>query len=661
MAKLCMGCMNPLPEGNTVCSVCGYDPAVDKNPEHCLPVTASLQGHYIVGRLMAERSDHLLYLGYDRQLREPCFIQEFFPAGVGHRDSIGGVQPLEGQEAVYEEYANQFRSTMRTLARMRDLPAVVPVYDIFEENGTVYAASDYCQGMTLTKKIKMAGGRLTWAEARPLFMALLTTVIHLNDAGICHLAICPDNILIGADGKARLRGFSIPATHQEGTGLPADLRTGYAAPEQYSAEGQVGVAADVYAVAATVFRTVTGNEPPAGNNRAKNSDDLFMTAEVAEELTQQVCVALFNALQVKPENRTGTMAELRDQMSLTPTVSALVDEVEEDMEQVEEQNKKGGKKKGKIALFIGLGVLAVAVVTLVLILLLGGGNQPEEPQGDATTTPAPTFSTTAPKTTDDSKKAVVDNVLGMNYYDVRDIDFNGEMNVVLDHMIFSDKPAGTILSQDPEAGKEVASGSQIKVVISSGQKDESLQVPDVSGWKAEHAELYLKALGFRVERVEINISTYDKGLVDSTDPKAGTVKRLGDKLTLRVSNVETTTTMAPTHASDTVPTSSEVPTLSTDSTTGTTESTTVPTDSTTESTDSTTDTTGDTTDSTDSTADPTGDTTDPTGDTTDPTGDTTDPTADTSDPTAGTDPTGDSTDPTASTDPTDPTIGEITE
>ena len=145
MAKLCMGCMNPLPEAGAVCTVCGYDPANDRNPDHCLPAASALQGHYIVGRCVGEGSDHLMYLGYDRQLREPCFIQEFYPGTIGRRDTIGGVQPMGGCERIFEEYANRFRLNMRILARMRELPSVVPVYDIFEENGTVYAASDYCR------------------------------------------------------------------------------------------------------------------------------------------------------------------------------------------------------------------------------------------------------------------------------------------------------------------------------------------------------------------------------------------------------------------------------------------------------------------------------------------------------------------------------------
>jgi len=553
MAKLCMGCMNPLPEGNTVCTVCGFDPAVDKNPEHCLPITASLQGHYIVGRLMNEASDHLLYLAYDRQLREPCFIQEFFPAGISRRDTIGGVQPLEGCSRTFEDYAAAFRGMMRSLARMRELPSIVPVYDIFEENGTVYAVSDYSQGMTLTKKIKLNGGRIPWPEARTLFMPLLSGLAALNDAGIFHLAICPDNILIGADGKARLRGFSIQDAHRAGTDLVPNLKNGYAAPEQYSSVDDVSTPADVYGMAATIFRTVTGNEPPAGNARAKNSDDLFMSAEVAEELTQPVCVALFNALQVQAANRTETVVELREQLSLTPTVSALVDEVEEDMERKDSARNKEAKKKssgGNLWLIFGGCLLALALVAVIVLAALGrlGGGDEDDVSQPATTLPSYTITT---RPTKEDGKIVVDNVVGLNYYDLRDATLSGNMEVGIDHFEFSDKAAGTILSQEPAASAEVEPGTQLKVVISYGRQDETVQVPNVRGWEQEHAKLYLEALGFRVQILQLQSSDVAKGLVDGTDPKAGTEKRLGDTITLRVSNVETTTTASTTASTTT--------------------------------------------------------------------------------------------------------------
>ena len=137
---------------------------------------------------------------------------------------------------------------------------------------------------------------------------------------------------------------------------------------------------------------------------------------------------------------------------------------------------------------------------------------------------------------------MVDNVVGLNYYDLRDATLSGNMEVGIDHFEFSEKAAGTILSQEPAASAEVEPGTQLKVVISYGRQDEKMQVPDVRGWEQEHAKLYLEALGFRVQVLQLQSSDMEKGLVDGTDPKAGTEKRIGDTITLRVSNVETTTT-----------------------------------------------------------------------------------------------------------------------
>lgn len=554
MAKLCMGCMNPLSEDSLECKVCGFDITKDKNPEHSLPITTSLQGHYIVGRLMGEFPDHLLYLAYDRQMKEPCFIQEFFPASIGRRDTIGGIQPLEGCDKVFEEYADRFRTTMRILARMRELPSVVPVYDIFEENGTVYAVSDYCQGMTLTKKIKLSGGRISWSEARSIFMSLLGGLSQLSDAGICHLAICPDNILIGSDGKARLRNFSIAAAHTSGTDLTPDLKTGYAAPEQYCTDEPVGAPADVYAVAATIFRTVTGTEPPAGDNRAKNSDDLFMSAEVAEELTQPVCVALFNALQVLPERRTAGLAQLRDQLSITPQVSALVDEAQEDIAQTAvvappatEEEKKG--RGGLVAmLIISLSLLLIAVGVIVWMGwksfsgdLKGGlfGSGAKATASTTTTTTTQTVVQNPPAT----GEAVVTDVVEKIYAAEKDNVFNGMPLECIGYAYDDSKPDGVILKQYPAAGAVQAANAPIYVVINSGRAAaDKMEIPRLLGWQEAHAKAMLEEMGFVVETITVSEanSTYDEGMVNSMRPGPGVDAEFGSKVTLYISTKKPT-------------------------------------------------------------------------------------------------------------------------
>lgn len=551
MAKLCMGCMNPLPEDSLECRVCGFDITRDKNPDHCLPITTSLQGHYIVGRLMGEFPDHLLYLAYDRQMREPCFIQEFFPAAISRRDSIGGIQPLEGCDKVFEEYADRFRTTMRILARMRELPSVVPVYDIFEESGTVYAVSDYCQGMTLTKKIKLSGGRIPWPEARSIFMSLLSGLIQLSDAGICHLAICPDNILIAADGKARLRNFSISSAHRAGTDLNADLKTGYAAPEQYASDTTVGAAADVYALAATIFRAVTGTEPPAGDNRAKNGDDLFMSAEVAEELTQPVCVALFNALQVSPERRTAGLAQLRDQLSITPQVSALVDEANNDIAQVDDEEPEEEKKSGKggliAALVVTLILLAGAITGIVLLLIdrysndSGNGTNKNGNSAKATVSTVSTAPIEEEPSKPNTGEVKTKNVTRLMYEDIKDDTFNSMPVELIGYDYDPGMAEGAVLRQYPPADTMQKPDSPIYVIVNKPLSEPAMvTIPDILGWNRANARVLLEqVMGLKVvKEIGRSNSTYEENTICSVSLGVNTTVERGSEVTLQYSTAK---------------------------------------------------------------------------------------------------------------------------
>ena len=534
MAKLCMGCMNPLPEGIDSCTICGFS-ATATNPEHCLPLGTVLQDNYIVGRCLREGSDSLVYIGYDRMLKEPRFIQEYYPASLCERGDDNMVMPLGGCDRPFEECRETFRLTMRSLARMKDLPNIIPVYDLFEQNGTVYTASDYRSGVTLSKKIKQAGGRLSWNDARPLFMSLMTSITQLHAAGIRHLAINPDNILIGADGKAHLRNFAIEQARTVGTDLNPELTAGYAAPEQYDMSGRTSLsdATDVYALAATIFYTVTGNVPPAGNKRAKDSDDLYMSADVAQELTQEVCVALFNALQVDPELRTATVAELHAQLSTEPNMTAILNEAKEDCEpQGEQREQRAGRK----LLIIGAAVAAALLVVGGIVLFAMFGGQDEQPSSEnvgVMPTLPPTTTTTEAKT-----QYATPKLTGRSYYDLREDKDLADYKVVVESMRYDAKAAkGQVIEQTPAAGSPIDKGDTITIILSAGKNDE-IKVPNVAGWKQEHAKLYLEALGFKVETVMVQISDYEKDVVDSTDPKPDTVKRVGDTVTLRVSNVE---------------------------------------------------------------------------------------------------------------------------
>lgn len=85
---------------------------------------------------------------------------------------------LAGCEVAYGEMLDKFRSHARVLARLRDLPTMIPLYDIFEENGTAYTVSEKVGGVTLAARLRQSGGRMSWDEARPLFMPLFAALVR---------------------------------------------------------------------------------------------------------------------------------------------------------------------------------------------------------------------------------------------------------------------------------------------------------------------------------------------------------------------------------------------------------------------------------------------------------------------------------------------------
>ena len=82
--------------------------------------------------------------------------------------------------------------------------------------------------------------------------------------------------------------------------------------------------------------------------------------------------------------------------------------------------------------------------------------------------------------------------------------------------------AGTVVSTDPKAGQQVEKGSEVKVYVSSGKSDDSIAVPDVTGYSLTNAEAAISAAGLTVgSKTYQDDGTKPKDTVLSTDPLNG--------------------------------------------------------------------------------------------------------------------------------------------
>jgi TolB-like protein/Tfp pilus assembly protein PilF len=147
-----------------------------------------------------------------------------------------------------------------------DHPAIVPIYEIGERDGSCYFSMKLIEGAPLhLAAVHKQNSR--WAAN--LIAKLARTVHYAHERGVLHRDIKPGNILVDAKGQPHLTDFGLArlvettdsvTRTREMLGTPS-----YMAPEQ--ADGQtdrITNATDVYGLGAVLYHLLTGHPPFVG-------------------------------------------------------------------------------------------------------------------------------------------------------------------------------------------------------------------------------------------------------------------------------------------------------------------------------------------------------------------------------------------------------------
>lgn len=494
-SKICMGCMKKIGDGSQ-CPYCGTDVHCTQ-PAPFLPLKTIVGGRYLIGLVREHNGDGATYIGWDLVQKSTVMIREFFPDAIAEREGDGKhVRVIPGCDATFDDCYQSFLELWRKLVRMRGLSALIVAYDIVEDNGTAYAVYEHFESCTLREYLlKSRSGNLTWEQARPLFMPVLSTLGNLHASGIIHRGISPATLLVGADGKIRISGFSIWQSRTARGDLTAQLYPGYAAIEQYGFKGQQGPWTDIYAFAAVLYRALVGTTPPEATSRATN-DKLMIPPDIAERTPAYVLSAMKNALEILPEDRTHSVEQLRSELAASPSAVMANKAVYSTQQFRREHSPEGGpaparknavstKKTAAIAAGITIAVLAVIGLILSLTVFRDqfGGMDMEE-----TTTQSAT-----PATID------IPNFEGSLYSTVSsNAYFNSIFTFEVTYEYNNTATAGTIISQDiqPQKNYKPASAKTvIHLVVSQGI--EKLEIPsDIIGMNVTQAQEKLTQMGF---------------------------------------------------------------------------------------------------------------------------------------------------------------------
>jgi len=159
----------------------------------------------------------------------------------------------------------RFRNEAVAAARLAD-PYIVATYDTGDDDGVGYIVMEFVDGPTLRRVLDVQG-RLAVIDTVRIGREVASALAAAHREGIVHRDVKPANVLVPAEGPAKVTDFGIA---KAGTG--AELtRTGtvvgtarYLAPEQLRGE-PVDPRTDLYALGLVLYEMLAGELPFHGD------------------------------------------------------------------------------------------------------------------------------------------------------------------------------------------------------------------------------------------------------------------------------------------------------------------------------------------------------------------------------------------------------------
>ncbi|WP_410573914.1 protein kinase domain-containing protein [Amycolatopsis sp. cmx-4-61] len=153
----------------------------------------------------------------------------------------------------------------RLASRLRH-PHAVAVHDVFEDAGSMYLVMEYVPARSLTELL-LDRGPLPRCDVLRLGRQVGAALAAAHGDWILHRDVTPNNVLVTADGTARITDFGVSRALGEHPAADDGVIVGtlpYLAPE-VAGGGEAGLPSDVYSLGATLYTALEGT-PPFGTS-----------------------------------------------------------------------------------------------------------------------------------------------------------------------------------------------------------------------------------------------------------------------------------------------------------------------------------------------------------------------------------------------------------
>lgn len=442
-----------------------------------------------------------------------------------------------------KEFIYKFQREAQAAARLSH-PNIVNIYDVGVADGDHYIVMEYVPGRTLKDRIRQEG-HLSVSESLRVAREIAEALAHAHANNLVHCDIKPHNILMMADGHAKVADFGIARAVTESTMTYSGNVIGsvhYFSPEQ--AKGtMITPKSDVYSLGVVLYEMLTGKLPFTGDNpvsiavkhlqeepvpvrqidpaippvveaivsKAMSKDPAMRptSAELVQDISQAERMLMAGS---QPMPQMAPMAQDPDATQVLPRVQPTQQPIplrrapqDEGYDEDEPEKEKSIFKSKK---FIA-GLLVVLLAGFFVGAFMSYGK----------------FWSTA--------EVTVPDVTGKQMTLARQILEDKKLRVNVAETYNADVPAGQVVSQNPTAGSKVKEQRLVTIYVSKG--GEEIEMPDLTGLSKSDAEAQLKKMGLKLGSVYEKYSNEEAGTVIKQDPKAGTKISRGQTVDLTVS------------------------------------------------------------------------------------------------------------------------------
>lgn len=364
-----------------------------KRSTYSLPVGSTLmQGKYRIVAVLGQGGFGITYKGEHTMLGTTVAIKEFFMKGACERDENSThVTTSQSNSELASRFRTKFLKEAKTLAALKH-PNIIRVFDVFEDNGTAYYVMDYIEGNNLSDIVE-GKGRLSEPLALKYIRQVANALNYLHQKKLLHLDVKPANILLDKNtGNAILIDFGVSKQYdqdgQQTSTTPPAISKGYSPVEQYAQGSNVKTfspATDIYSLAATLYKLVTGNTPPESNLLLNEDEQLPPYPSNVSEVTRN---AIAECLQTR-KKRPQSISEFLQLLDSEPISN--IDTPEEEDTILKSQYKKSQevlttpiktKKDNLNTVFIIGAVIAFVVIIGLLFNKCGGSSSNDSSDED---------------------------------------------------------------------------------------------------------------------------------------------------------------------------------------------------------------------------------------------------------------------------------------